>query len=196
MPNGYYPIPNSTRIRRDAPSQSQESRTSLLLRLRVWWRQDRLDVQLAEGTDPHASAELELRAHQLGSGVERTRLADEIDAVLGAARRPAKTSQGLLRSKRVQANTGELLELARRLRGDEPINPHGAAITSVLLWDLRGPIYYEPGATHLRQAVQRARLALDEIGVPAAASSSAPWPCRVKGPAGLPEGPAVRASDS
>ena len=167
MPNGIYPIP--TWIRDAGKSQQQEFGPGRLLRLRTWWRQARLDAELSKGADPNAGATLALRAEQLRSSGGRAHLAEEIDGVLEAARRPATISHLLLRRHQVKACTGELIELARRLRSDEAINVRGAAMTAVLLTDGRGPLYYEPASAHLRMAVQMARLALDD-----AADSRAP----------------------
>lgn len=169
MPNGIFPIPNWTR--EDWSSHRSESGPSALLRLRTWLRRDRLDARLAHGAGPQTSATLALRAEQLRSSAGRVHLAEEIEGVLAAARRPATMSHLLLRRHQVKACAGELIELARRLRSEEPINVRGAALTAVLLSDGRGPLYYEPASQHLRTAVQAARLSLDDVKEP----SALPW---------------------
>ena len=161
MPNGIFPIPTWTR--EDWSSDRRPAGPSHLLRLRTWWRRDRLDARLSRGADPKGSATLALRAQQLGSRAGRTHLAEEIEGVLEAVRHPVTMSRLLLRRHQVKACAGELIELARRLRSEGPINIRGAALTAVLLLDGRGPLYYEPASSHLRTAVQAARFALDDV---------------------------------
>ena len=137
-----------------------------LLRLRTWWQRARLDAQLSKGADPNASATLELRAEQLGSapGASSWPRRSRVSCRRPAGRRRSATC--CCARRQVKACTGELIELARRLRSDEPINVRGAAMTAVLLSDGRGPLYYEPASVHLRVAVQMARLALDDVADP------------------------------
>ena len=120
-------------------------------------------LRLSRGADPKGSATLALRAEQLASPAGRAQLAEEIEGVLEAARRPLTMSHLLLRRHQVKACAGELIELARRLRSEERVNVRGAALTAVLLSDGRGPLYYEPASLHLRTAVQAARFALDDV---------------------------------
>lgn len=94
MPNGTYPIPTGLPIRNGRAPQLRRSRPGVGLQLRSWWRRDRLDERLAQGTDPRMSAELMLRARQLGSGAERTRLAEAVEGVLREAREPAGMTPG------------------------------------------------------------------------------------------------------
>ena len=162
MPNGIYFVPTPLPRRTGTPSRSRPSRPSARLRLKTWWLRDRLDEQLAEGADPRTSAELTLRAEQLGSAAERVRLAEYLERVLRVADEPAGMSGLLLRRGQVHACADELLALDRRLRDDRPIELRGAAMTAVLLSNGGGPLYYDRGSVLLREAVQSARLALDE----------------------------------
>ena len=164
MPNGIYFVPTPLPRRRGTRSRSVTSRPGAGLRLRTRWRRDRLDEQLANGADPGTSAELTLRAEQIGSGAERVRLAEYIERVLRVADEPAGMSGLLLRRGQVHACADELLALARRLRDDQPIEFRGAAMSAVLLSNGSGPLYYDRGSVRLRQAVRSARLALDEGG--------------------------------
>lgn len=170
MPNGIYPIP--TWKREDWSSQRRDSGPGLLLRLRTWWQRDRLDARLARGADPKGSATLALRAAQLGSRGGRVHLGQEVEGILEGARRPLTMSHMALRRHQVKSCAGELIELARRLRSEEPINFRGAALTATLLSDRRGPLYDETASLHLQGAVQAARFALDD----AAPGFALPWP--------------------
>jgi len=162
MPNGIYPVP-PLHIREQTGPRSRASRPGVALRLRTWWRRDRLDEQLAEGADPTTSAELTLRAEQLSSDTKRIRLAEDLEGVLREARDPAPQIHRLVRRRQVYACADELLELARRLRDDQPIALRGAAITAQLLSDARSPLYYARPSVPLPEAVRSARLALDEV---------------------------------
>lgn len=161
MPNPIYPL-HPRQIREATASQSWAARPGLGLRLRTWWRRDRLDEQLANGDDPRTSAELTLRAEQLGTAAARVRLARDLDGVLREARDQAPQIHRLVRRRQVQECAEELLALARRLRDDQPIALRGAAMTAHLLSDARGPLYYERASVPLQQAIRAARLALDE----------------------------------
>lgn len=68
MPNGIFPLPQF----HPHPSRSAGRRPRLMLRMRTWWRRDRLDEQLARDVDPATSAELTLRAAQVHSPTRRS----------------------------------------------------------------------------------------------------------------------------
>ena len=163
MPNGIYPVPPSLQVRKDASSEQRASRPGLAVRIKTWLERDHLDKKLAEGIDAETSPELTLRAQRLGSDAGRTRLARDLEATLQGARRPATMSHLLLRRRRVQSCADELLQLAGRLRDDQPISVRGAAMTAVLLSDGKGPLYYEHATVPLRQSLRSARSALDEV---------------------------------
>lgn len=163
MPNGIYPVPPSLQVRKGTGSRRRASAPGLAVRIRTWFERDHLDEQLVEGIDPETSPELTLRAERLGSDAGRTRLARDLEATLQGARRPATMSHLLLRRRRVQLCADELLQLAGRLRDDQPISVRGAAMIAVLLSDGRGPLYYEHATVSLRQTLRSARAALDEV---------------------------------
>ena len=167
MPNGIYPVP-PLQIREAAGPQSHAARPGPALRLRTWWQRNRLDGQLANGDDPRTSAELTLRAEQLGTAAERVRLAEEIEGVLRRAREQTPQIHRLVRRRDVQACADELVALARRLRDDQPIDVRGVAMTAQLLSDPRSPLYYGRAGVSLREAARSARRVLDEVGKGAA----------------------------
>lgn len=132
-----------------------------MLRLRTWWRRERLDEQLAAGADPETGAELRLRAAQLGSTAEHLRLAEGLEDVVRQARAPATMSR-LPRRRQVRACVDELLALAQQLRSDQPIGLSGVAMTALLLSDGLGPLYYDGANVPLQEAVRAAQVALED----------------------------------
>ncbi len=62
----------------------------LWLRFRVWWQWPVLTRQLAEGSDPEASAELTVMARQLIGLPAQQRLAEALERVLTGASRPPR----------------------------------------------------------------------------------------------------------
>jgi len=158
MPNAHLLQPHPHTQARPGTASRQPS-PRLVVRLRTWWRRERLDEQLARGTDPEASAELRLRAEQLDSSAERVRLAERLEDVVRQARAPATTSR-LPRRREVRACVDELLALAGRLRSDQPTRLSGVAMTELLLSDGLGPLYFDGANVPLQAAVQSARAAL------------------------------------
>jgi hypothetical protein len=130
-----------------------------MVRLATWYRRERLDEQLAAGTDPDATAELRLRAEKLGSSTEHIRLAERLEDVVRQARTSGTTSW-LPRRREVRACVHELLALAGRLRSDEQVRLSGVAMTERLLSDGLGPLYYDGADVPLQEAIQSARAAL------------------------------------
>lgn len=157
MPNGIFPVPAFD----SRSSQTAGSRPSLAARLRTWFSRNRLDEELAHGVDPATSAEHSLRAAQLRSPAERTRLANALVETLGDARRAEPVS---IRSRpqraKLRGRADDLLALVLRLRDDRPIDIRGAAMTAWLLSDGASPLYRSSGED-LRHALHAAQLALD-----------------------------------
>jgi uncharacterized membrane protein len=127
-------------------------------RLKVWWQRDRLDEQLARGADSLADAALHRRAEQLGSPTERLRLAEALESILRDARTPRAPLTARLSPRRaeVRACTIDPLALARRLSDARPIDVHGAAMVSKLLFDGASPLYYQAAPLSLRYTVTTA----------------------------------------
>ena len=159
MPYGIFPIPQL----QPAPRDSAGCPPGLALRMRTWWRRDRLDDQLAHGADPDARAELTLRAAQLRSPVTRSKLANALVEELGHARAGGLvpySATGRRQRAEVLESADELLALARRLRDEQPIEVRGAAMAARLLRE--GPTRLErDGDRSLGNAIRSARLALD-----------------------------------
>jgi hypothetical protein len=156
MPYGIYPTPQSYFTGESPPQPSRR------LRLKTWWRRDRLDQQLARGVDRTGRPELELRSSQLVRPVARTELASALESVVQYARYgPVLERIEVLRGAEVSRCADELLALAHRLRDDQPIDVRGVAMTSRLLKDPRSSLYH--GAElPLRHAIRAARFALDQ----------------------------------
>jgi hypothetical protein len=122
----------------------------------------RLDEELARGTDPAASSELALRAAQLRSREERSRLANSLIEALGDPRGPKLGAFGRRTRQRHEAirdSADELLALALRLRDAEPIAVRGAAMTALLVRGPSSPLRYGDGRG-LHYAIRAAQVAL------------------------------------
>jgi hypothetical protein len=162
MSPGVFPVPEF----RPTPSRSEDARPSLALRVRTRWRRNSLDDELARGADPAASAEFGLRAAQLRSRAERSRLANAVIESLGDTRGP---NLGVFRMKTrrqhaaIRESADELLALVLRLRDDQPIDVRGAAKTARLLNDAASPLHSDSGQD-LQHAIRAARVALDATG--------------------------------
>jgi hypothetical protein len=155
MPNGVFPVPTF----RPKPSRTDRTRPSFAAR----GRRSRLDHELAGGTDPATSAELDLRAAQLRSPEERSRLANRLVTLLGDARGPNLGPFRVTTRNRhaaIRENADELLLLALRLRGREPITIRGAAMTALLVDRAASPLRRGNGED-LQYAIRAAHVALD-----------------------------------
>jgi hypothetical protein len=111
------------------------------LRLRTLTRRARLDAALAEGVDPGADPLLALRAEQLTSHAVREAIARTIHNLIDAAEEPWHGSRPPLQRDDVLAAREELLAVARRLEGPEPMSPQTVALASQLVWDCASPVY-------------------------------------------------------
>ena len=159
MPNGIFPVPEF----HSPPTRAVGDRPSPAVRIRTGWRRNRLDDELARGTDPSVNSELRLRAEQLRSRAERSRLANALIEALGDARGPnlgafrAKTRQ---RHAEVRRHADDLLALALRLRDDQTIDVRGAAMTARLVNNGASPLRRGSGQ-ELGVELRAARVALD-----------------------------------
>lgn len=159
MPNGVFPFPEF----RPTLSRAGGMRPSLAARWRMRWQRTRLDEQLARDTDPTTSAELGLRAAQLRSSAECSRLANSLVELLGDARGPNLGAFGVRTRRRhaaIRESADDLLALVLRLREDDPIEVRGAALTALLVDHRSGPLRHGEGRD-LHDAIHAAHVALD-----------------------------------
>ena len=162
MPSGIFPVPNF----RPAPDDSPPGRPSPAVRARTRLKRNRLDEQLARGAAPDTSAEVALRAMQLVSSRERSRLANALVEALGDARGPNLGPFRIKSSGRdaaIRECADDLLTLIARLRDDRPVAVKGAAMTARLVSNQAGPLH-RADAEDLRLAIQAAHAALDDTG--------------------------------
>ena len=144
MPNGVFPVPEF----RPTPTRAGGTRPSFATRVVAALARSRLDEQLARDIDPTTSAELGLRAAQLRSREERSRLANSLVEVLGDARGPNLGAFGRRTRQRhaaIRESADELLALVLRLRDDEPIAVRGAAMTALLVRRPSSPLRHGDG---------------------------------------------------
>jgi hypothetical protein len=144
----------------------------------VWFKNAELDAALAGGDDPTRTKELALRAEQLADPKKRDQLAEAIARVIAIADRQktgaditpvAPFSPWQIQAKRslffspwqIQANRSLLLDLAERLRDNGPHALQGVAMTSVMLEDGAGPLFFGNGPATLERAVRACLSALD-----------------------------------
>ncbi|MGH2874284.1 MAG: hypothetical protein ACRDL5_17715 [Solirubrobacteraceae bacterium] len=133
-------------------------RGGALRRLRTRMHAWRLDVALAGGASPDASAALSLRARELIGRRARSQLAGEIERLLIDACRPAPPRRLCVVPCRDQLLDAEptLRELSARLRDAGPIDASGVARIRLLLRDGAGPIYNRARAGELQRMVDAA----------------------------------------
>ena len=137
------------------------------VRIRTRVRRGSLDRQLAEGADPASSAELELRATELRSTVERSRIANSLVETLGDARRGEPMTIRTRPQRAVVRDAADYIgALVLRLRDERPVAPRGVAMAARLADDRTSPMHrHDVGDLH--EAVRSALSALDGTGQPA-----------------------------
>jgi hypothetical protein len=156
MPYGVYPVPKHRES-----TKSSGTGATLAVRIRTRVRRGALDRQLADGADAASNAELELRATQLRSTGERTRLADALVETLGDARRgEPMTLRPRPQRAAVRDAADDILALALRLRDGRPVDLIGVAMTARLVDDRSSPMHRDD-AGDLRDAIKSALSALD-----------------------------------
>jgi hypothetical protein len=162
-----------------------------LRRLRPWHRMlarvraGRLDLELAGGTSPEASAALAARAMRLTSMKFRRDLAASLQRILAAAGEPVVLRPQLVTGRSPLAGSGrsplavtarppriplrlvrisqfapQLAALARQLVEPGPVPARGVAMLSQLLADGTGPVYREASGDDLGAIIERAARAL------------------------------------
>jgi hypothetical protein len=158
VPNGIFPVPDF----HSNPSRPSAKRPSLGLRVRTRWQRGRLDDALARGADPASSPERSLRAEQLSSAAERSRLADALVEALADAGRPEPvTIRPRPQRLQVLRYAEDLVALVAQLRrSDQPVAVQGVAMAARLVDDGKSPLHRE-GGQPLHHAIREARVALD-----------------------------------
>jgi hypothetical protein len=157
VPNGIYPVPKFD----SNPGHAIGRRPSLAVRIRTRLRRRALDGELAGGADPATSRELSLRAQQLRSAAERSRLANALVDAMGDAARPEPVAITYQPPRiEVLKCAEDLQALVERLRDERPVAIRGAAMTARLLSDGASPLR-RAGGPDLQHAVRAARFALD-----------------------------------
>jgi hypothetical protein len=161
------------------------------LRVRVWVNEHELDAALADGTDPRASDELELRAERLARPEQRSRLADAVEELLELAggHEVLANSEALsaatsphLQLAQIRTSRSSLIRLVNRLRDKRPANVQGLAQVRCLLSDDRSALYRRDASSSLDEAVAAAIDGLDRAPVDDAPAEEAITPAAVRGP--------------
>ena len=142
MPQGIFPVPAFKTI---PPLDIRPQRG---LRARTWLHRNRLDQELADGADPLASEELILRAAQLRTHRERTRIAKVLVKAIGSGHPEAR------------AYSESLGALSTRLQDDLPVDYRGVAKAALLLSGGTPQLRVLSGPD-LRKAIDAAHSALD-----------------------------------
>lgn len=108
----------------NSPRLDVRRRPTLRLRLRTLWIAPELDEALASGADPLVSEELTLRAQQLAEPEKRAEFARSIELIVedaGAIGPQLVPGPTILKRGPIARNRSVLLALARRLRGQGPL---------------------------------------------------------------------------
>jgi hypothetical protein len=162
VPSGIFPVPKS----QSTPPRGVGPRPGLVVRMRTRSMRNRLDDELARGANPAGSSELRLRAAQLRSPAERSRLANALVETLGDARGPnlgAFTLKARRQHAAIRQSADDLMALVARLRDDQPVSVRGAAMTSRLVGNRASPLHRD-GEQGLQQTIGAAMVALDATG--------------------------------
>jgi hypothetical protein len=114
---------------------------AMALQLMTLGRRAGLDAALADGVDPAGDRLLELRARKLTSRATRAAIARSIHTVLESAEKPRHGSRPPLQAEDVLAARAELIAVAQRLVGPEPVSPQAVALAAQLVWDCASPVY-------------------------------------------------------
>jgi hypothetical protein len=136
----------------------------LSTRLRVFLRRRSLDHRLADGAAPQSSPELELRARQLVSRADRSRIAESIDRLLAEARSGARSrwSSAVPVDRGAIAAAAPLLSrIAAVLELEGPIYCQGVAMLETMLRDGASAIYGRGGERALSAQLERVIAALE-----------------------------------
>ena len=123
-----------------------------------------LDRRLISGADPSREADLLARAKRVSSRRRRERLADGLERALAEAEAPpaglALTAAAPLAREDVRGAKTLILDVARRLRSTEPVDPQGVLLVRRLLTDSASPLSSHSDDVSLRRALRQANAAL------------------------------------
>jgi hypothetical protein len=120
-----------------------------------------LDRDLLEGADPHRDPALARRSEKVCARRNRERLADALEAVVAKAERADDrlTSSAPVHSDEVLDARTPLLDLARRLRSADHVDPQGVLLARRMLTDPASAL--NSRSSGLAAAVRRVNAALN-----------------------------------
>jgi hypothetical protein len=129
----------------------------------VMLRAPLLDRRLLSGDDPTREADLRARAKRVCSRSRRDQLADGLERVLTQADAAplSLTASAPVARDRVREEAPVILEIARRLRSQDPVDAQGVLLVRELLSDPGSPLSAQAPAGWLRSALRQANAALD-----------------------------------
>jgi hypothetical protein len=122
-----------------------------------------LDRDLIAGADPRRDPALERRGRRVCARRRREKLAAALEAVVARADRGGATlsSSAPVAGDDVLAARVALLDLARRLRSDAPVDPQGVLLARRLLSDPVSALNSGSGAVPLLAALRSVNAALN-----------------------------------
>ena len=137
---------------------------SLLLRVHVAARRDRLNRELAENADSGSSPELALRASQLTSDRRRRQMVRTLRGLVRDANYPRLTRPPVVTINRAAVREAEdaIGVMIARPEGSEPVYARGMAIAERMITDGgQSPLYRYGESGALQRLVLTATAALD-----------------------------------
>jgi hypothetical protein len=121
-----------------------------------------LDRDILEGADPRRDPALERRGDALCARRKRDKLAAALEAVVANAERGGGLSASApIASDAVLGARTPLLDLARRLRSDAPVDPQGVLLARRLLSDPSSALNSRSGRDSLAAAIRNVSAALN-----------------------------------
>lgn len=122
-----------------------------------------LDRRLLAGDDPNLEADLLARARRVCSQRRRDQLADGLERVLTEAEATplSLTASAPVARDAVRIERPLILEIARRLRSQDPVDAQGVLLVRKLLTDPASPLSARAPAGWLRCGLRQAKAALE-----------------------------------
>ena len=120
----------------------------------AWLRQYRLDVALAGGADPRASATLAARSAQLASRRSRRGTAAGLERLAAGPQSDSRRFAVMALPGAVAPNRGALLALAARVRDEAPAYVRGLAAARLIVTDGTGPAYTDRRGEALAREIE------------------------------------------